>query len=30
MRGKAMVGIVSRADVVRALSRLPEDDLVGL
>jgi CBS domain-containing protein len=29
MRGKAIMGIVSRADVVRALAGMPEDDLVG-
>jgi len=29
MRGNIMVGIVSRADVVRALVQMPEEDLVG-
>jgi CBS domain-containing protein len=27
MRDKTMVGIVSRADIVRAMARMPQDDL---
>jgi CBS domain-containing protein len=29
MRGKLMVGIVSRVDVMRALAQMPEEDLVS-